>query len=316
MIESRHFQNGDPPHLLRLWHECHLGRGAAEGFSIDAFETLIFGQPYFDPRGLIVATDGPRIVGYVHAGFGGNDSESDVSTERGVICAAMVHPQYRRQGIGRELVRRAEEYLRAAGAQQLLAGPAQPNDPFYFGLYGGSQASGFLESDPLAGPFFQSLGYVPHERHLVYQREISEKGDPVGIRLMNIRRNTKVGVPDPPLPQTWWWMTRMGRLDSLQLGLFPKTGGKPVAKVTVLGLDLYISKWQTRAIGLVDLVVNEPEQRKGYGQAFLIEVCRRVRNEMITLVEAHAPESNTGALAVLKSAGFTQLDTGVVYRRP
>ena len=72
MIEYRRFHNSDPPRLVSLWHACRLGPGAAEGFSFDAFETVNFSQPYFDPDGLIVAFDGAEAVGFVHAGFGSN----------------------------------------------------------------------------------------------------------------------------------------------------------------------------------------------------------------------------------------------------
>lgn len=314
MIEYRPFRNTDPPRLLSLWHQAGLGRGAAEGFSCDILETLVFAQPYFDPAGLIVACEGSEIVGLVHAGFGPGEAYR-LSRDVGVICAVIVHPEHRGAGIGRELVRRAEEFLRSAGAGMLLAGPAEPYDPFYFGLYGGSQTAGFLESDPAAEPFFRALGYVPHARHRIYHRDLAERSEPMGLRLMSIRRSTKVAVPREWSPPDWWWVTRKGRLDSIQLAMCPKAGGDPLASITVLGLDLYLPKWQCRAIGLVDLWVEEPQRRKGYGQSFVVEVCRRVRSELITRVEAHAAESNPGAIAVFESAGFEQVDAGIVYRK-
>jgi hypothetical protein len=69
VIEFRPFHNSDPPHLSKLWRDCLLGRGAASGLRCDAFETLNFAQPYFEPQGLILATDEGKVVGMVHAGF-------------------------------------------------------------------------------------------------------------------------------------------------------------------------------------------------------------------------------------------------------
>jgi hypothetical protein len=60
--------------------------------------------------------------------------------------------------------------------------------------------------------------------------------------------------------------------------------------------------------------VTEANRRKGYGQALLVEVCRRVRDDMIQLAEAHAPKADAGAIAVIESAGFKSLDSGRVYR--
>jgi ribosomal protein S18 acetylase RimI-like enzyme len=315
MIEYRTYQNADPPKILALWRECQLGRGAVDGVPCDAFEALNYGQPYFDREGLILACDGARAVGFVHAGFGANAEQSSLDHTQGVICAVLVHPQYRRQGIGRQLVEKAEGYLRNRGAVDLFAGPADPRDPFFFGLYGGSQPAGFLQSDPDAEPFFLALGYEPLEKHAVFQRDLNRAADPVSIRLMNIRRSTQLAIAHQRQTVSWWWITRFGRLDSVRFQLIPKGKVDPIAGVTVLGLDLYLQKWQERTIGLAELTVAEPYRRQGYGQALILEVCRRMKEELVTRVESHAPESNPAALNLLASSGFTRVDTGVVYRR-
>lgn len=313
MIEFRSFRNTDPPHVLRLWQTCGLGRGAAIGLSADQFDDLTFAQPYFDRKGLILACEGDQAIGYVHAGFRANAAQQQLCRDEGVICAVMVDPDYRRQGIGRRLVELAEEYLRESGAQILRAGAAAPCDPFYFGLYGGSQPAGFLESDADAKPFFESLGYQPASRHVVLQRKIRDTSDPVGLRLMTIRRSTKLVAVESAIPRPWWWQTRPGRLDTIQLGLVPKAGGDPYAEVTVVGLDSYIPRWQIRPIGLIDLQIANTHRGQGYDQALIVEVCRRLRDEMIGLAEAHAAADDAALIAVFHSAGFKEVDAGVVY---
>ena len=119
MIEYRPFRNSDPPQLVRLWHESGLGRGAAHGFNYEAFDRLLFGQHYFDRAGLIVACDGTLIVGFVHAGFRGDASGGWIDRTEGAICVVVVHPTFRRHGIGRELLARGEAYLRQLGATSI-----------------------------------------------------------------------------------------------------------------------------------------------------------------------------------------------------
>lgn len=302
---------------MRLWNESGLGRGAAQAISCDEFDSLVIAQPYFDPAGMILATtDHNRVIGFVHAGFGPNETKTHLSKKTGVICAIIVDPAFRRQGIGRELVRRAEEYLRKAGAETILGGGAPPRDPFYCGLYGGSEPAGFLESDAAASPFFQAVGYAPIERHLVFQRQLGPGGPEVMcVRLLNAKRQSRLAAAAAYEPKDWWWSTRVGRLDSMHLGLLPKAGGNLLAKVCVVGLDLYMTGWRMRAIGICGLQVSEPQRRKGYGQLLLDEVCRRVREDMIQLAEAHANESDAASVAVIKSAGFQQVDAGVVFRK-
>ena len=318
MVAYRHFRNSDPPQIVRLWNGSGLGRGAAQGVSCDEFDSLIIAQSYFDPAGMILAVaDDQKVVGFVHSGFVADETKSRLSTKTGVICAVIVDPEYRRQGIGRELVRHAEEYLRTAGAETIFAGGANPNDPFYCGLYGGSESAGFLESDPAAAPFFTALEYLPHQRHLIFQRILGPGGPEVMcVRLLNAKRQSRLAAATAHEPKDWWWATRQGRLDLMHLGLTPKSGGALLAKACVVGLDLYMASWKSRAIGICDLQVTEQQRRKGFGQLLLDEICRRVREDMIQLAEAHAPETDLPAIALIKSAGFEQVDAGVVFKKP
>jgi ribosomal protein S18 acetylase RimI-like enzyme len=315
VIEYRTFRNSDPARIVALWNGCPLGRGAATGIGVDAFETLNFAQPYFDREGLILACEGCEIVGFVHAGFGANADESALSYDSGVICAVLVHPSYRRRGIARELVARAEAYLRGRGSKDLYAGPSEPRDPFFFGIYGGSCPSGFLESDVDAAPFMAAMGYEPVERYTVLQCDLTKLRSPMSFRFVNVRRKIELAVTPEPPNATWWWGTRYGRLDSVEFALRPKENPADLAEMTVVGLDLYMTSWQQRAVGLTHLRTNETELRKGYAQALVIEASRRLKDELVTLAEATALESNAAVLKLLESCGFIRVDTGVVYRR-
>ena len=316
MTEFRTFRNDDPPQILRLWHESGLDRGAAANFNTDAFEELIYCQSYFDPKGLILACDEKKkVIGFIHAGFGPNEDSSKLSYDVGIVCALIVHPAYRNQGIGKELLHRGIEYLKQSGTKTVLAGPAKPYDPFYHGLYGGARPSGFLESDRLSALFFESQGFEVFSKIRIYQRDLENSQDPISARLQSIRRKMVMQVTEEPDEPNWWWMTRMGRFRTCRFHLVPKNQDESVGHLTVYEMVFYPSKWQHRAIGLLNLFVKEEERRKGYGQTLLVDVCRHLRQEMITLAEIHAHEENVAACKTIESAGFQHVDTGIVYRR-
>lgn len=315
MITYRSFRNSDPPHLLRLWHACQLGRGAAQGFPCEVLDMLVFAEPYFDRQGLIVACDGKQPVGFIHAGFGTNATEERLDRSLGVICAVLVLPDYRRQGIGRELVRRAEEFLARSGAVSLQAGEAEPRNPFYMGLYGGSESVGFLESDPLAGPFFLNLGYQPAEKYFLYRRDITQRNEPFDPRLIPLRRKMQLQLSDAPLQPSWWWNTRQGRFDTLHFALVPNSGGDSPVGISCWGMDFHSSTRRQRTVGMLDLRVVDSERRKGYGKAIVIEVIRRLREELVTHLEIAVREDNEPARKLFSGLGFQSADTGIVYRK-
>ncbi len=315
MATFRSFRNYDPPELLRLWSTCGLGRGAAQGIGYDAFDLLVYSQPHFDPQGLIVAEEGDRLVGFTHAGFGPAAVPLHLDYSVGIISLVMVAPQARRQGIGRELVARAEEYLRRRNASVIQGGESPTRNPFYQGLYGGSQISGFLASDPAAAPFIERLGYSPAEQFSVMQKDLTQKNEPVDFRLANLRRLMQLVPSEAPPSLDPWWVSHIGHFDPVLFLLQPKAGGPPVARVTCHGLDLYAQSWGRRAVGFSELLVPENQRRKGFGKVLLLEILRRIRDETVTIAELHAPLDNPAAMNLLTWLRFQEVDQGTVYRK-
>src|SRR6476469_711267 len=70
LIRYRPFENRDPPGLAEIWRTQRPIRGRMQAVTPQVLEKHVFAKPWFDRHGLIVACDGPRLVGFAHAGFG------------------------------------------------------------------------------------------------------------------------------------------------------------------------------------------------------------------------------------------------------
>ncbi|HUG19728.1 MAG TPA: GNAT family N-acetyltransferase [Planctomycetaceae bacterium] len=317
VVSFRTFRNSDPPHLVKLWHVCQLGRGAAEGFRCDALEGTTLSKTYFDRQGLITAWDDETgtLVGFVHAGFGSLPDQSGLDRSIGVVCVVMVHPEFRRRGIGRELIQRAEQYLAERGATTIRGGACPPHDPFYVGLYGGVKPAGFLESDPHARPFVESLGYKEIDRRAIYFRDSERAKSPMNMQIMSLRRRMQLGVTDVLPNKSWWNQCRFANLDYIRFLLQPKSGEDPVAGVTIVNLDVYLGKWGRRIVGMTDVYVVDSFRGQGVGSTLITEVCRRLKNELIVGAEAHTGDNDEAAIKLLENAGFYRVDTGIVYEK-
>ena len=304
MVQYRTFHNRDPKHFLKLWHNCGLGPSAAEGFPCDVLEYFVFSPPFFDRTGFFVATEGDEIVGICHASFAATEDESRLDRTQGCIAALMVRPDFRRQGIGRELVRRAEGYLTEAGATSIQLGAGLNRNGFYNGIYGGLQSSGFnISSAPWHG-FSEALGYAPASRTQILHRDLTNGRDPVSSRLIRHRRRLNLVITDRVSEMSWWWHARFGQLDSLQFELRQRHDEHLVASGQIVGLDVFVPKWGIRAVGIQNVNVPEEFRRHGYGLSLVLEICRRLREQSIQLIEAQVDDSNSAALELFQTAGF------------
>ena len=314
VIEYRHYRNNDPPLVLALWNASGFARGGASEISHDLLDLLLFSQPYFDRHGLIVASQDQRLVGMVHAGFGCNEHGTDLNRNDGVICQLLVHPERRRQGIGRELMQRARQYLTDHGATTIHAGPGPGRDPFYCGLYGGSEAAGFLATDEGVAEFLADCGFDAADRFAIYQRPLElDSAEAVDFRSVQWKRQVRIEISAQNNSGDWWWNNRFGRLDYVCFRLLPKDDDQPLASLTLVGLDQFIPKWNSRAIGLADIHVVEQHRRQGLGRLLITETLRRLKQETISLVEAHASESDEALAGLLGGCGFQRVDAGTQY---
>ena len=172
MLTYRTFRNSDPPVLTSLWRSRAGQPGLLQPVSPELFEQLVFAKLYFDYAGLFLAWDDDVPVGFAHVGFGPTDDESSISTDIGVICTVLVRPGCAEAEVSAGLVDRCEDYLRRRGAKTICGGGLHPINPFYLGLYGGSELPGILDSDATARQAFAARGYQEVERTTVLRREL------------------------------------------------------------------------------------------------------------------------------------------------
>jgi len=315
----RPFRNADPPRLAGLWNRGLPGLGVARPLGSHEFDALVIDKPTFDPEGLIVAEgDDGHAVGFVHAGFGPADDgrrPRAEDTELGTIAMLVVEPDLVDEGIERGLVERAESYLRSRGARVIYAGGQHPLDPFYWGVYGGSECAGVLSSHVAFHRAVQASGYEPASNTVLLQADLAipEPRDPKGVIL---RRQTRLEVLDDAMPATWW--------ESAAIGLFRPTSYRLLAKLDDRELAR-ASSWEMAGfgradgrvhLGLHDVEVAADARRQGYGRHLVGEIMRKARGQWNEVVDVQTRSTNLPALALYASLGFARVETSTLYRKP
>ncbi len=314
MLSYRPFRNTDPPVLTEIWRSCVGQSGLRAEISPDLFEQMVFGKIHFDYAGLIIAWDDDRAVGFAHAAFGPNDEQDRISTELGVTCLVLVRGDCNRLEVAAGLLERCETYLSERGAKVLYAGGIQPLNPFYLGLYGGSELPGVLQSDQFARELYASHGYEEVEHTLVLRREMTGFQAVIDRQQMQIRRRMVVEVIVDPPSRTWWEACTLGDFDLTRLDLVPR-GGPSVAHAIFRTMDPAGATGFGRAAGLIEFYVQESFRRRGLAVFLLSEAFRQFIRQGIVLVEAQVAEHNTAGQGVYRKLGFTQIDQGSVFRK-
>jgi ribosomal protein S18 acetylase RimI-like enzyme len=315
VIEYRAFRNTDPPALVNVWNDALTGRGSVRLRNSSPLERWVFSKLYFDPAGLIVAVADGRLVGFVHAGLGVNAAGTALDPQTGVTCLLAVHPNFRRQGIGSELLRRSEEYLRARGAQRLYAGSLAPWNPFYFGVYGGSDVPGILASDPEAEAFLVKRGYTPGRAVRVVHRRVDLPVKGFDARFPALRQRYELMEDFASRLGSWWQYCQFNGTEPRVFLLADRANGERVAQAIVWDMEGFSHRWNVPALGVLDWQVRPELQRQGLGKFFLAQLIRKAQEELAEVMELQVPADNAPAWKVCQALGYQQVDVGRTYER-
>lgn len=314
MVEFRTFRNSDPPKLLDLWNRSRTGRGFGQLTRYDQLEQAVFCKPYFDRGGLIVAEDGDRIVGFCHCGLGCDAMQSRLDQSSGTLCMIMVHPDFRRRGIGSDLLFRAQEYLKRQGVAAQYAGAMFPLDPYYHGLYGGSELPGVLESDHDATRFFMRRGYMPVEHCLVMQRSLDVIPEFKDTKLILLRRKVEVSVETWPTPTTWWKACTMNYQPALRYEVTDKNTKEVIGSAWVWDMESFTRATSYPTVGITAFYIEEQHRFQGYGKLLLNAILKHLKGQSIVVVEAQVMDGNASAISLYKNQGFERIDMGHVFK--
>ncbi len=284
-----------------------------QGLTPRLLEELVFARPYFDREGLIVAVDGERPVGFVHAGFGASDDLSTVDRSLGTTCQLLVAPHEQRAIIQAELLRASEAYLESCGARQILGGAAFPANPFYLGLYGGSRLPGMLTSDVEQSALFKSAGYREQERRVLLHCPLANFRAPIDRRLMQLRRRCEVTAVHDVTPDNWWetcvWMHACWTRYELRF----KDSADALISATFWDITPLSKSWGVQAVGIVRVEDTTEARTEGMTTFLLAEAFLDLQKGGAALIEGQAFTRDAGLLAVFKELGLAAYDEGVLF---
>jgi ribosomal protein S18 acetylase RimI-like enzyme len=314
----RPFRNSDPPGLVKLWNQVVPRSATARPLRVHELDAHACGGVPFEAAGLIVAERDGRIVGYVHAGFGPDlpvaaTRPFQLGHEMGTIAMLVVEPGLDDPQVVPGLLAAAESYLRARGARVVYAGGLFPLNPFYWGLYGGSEGSGVLSGHEAFHRGLIERGYQPAGSTVLLEADLS-RPEPRDPRTPLIRRQTLLEFAEDALPTSWWEGLALGEFQLTEARLRDRSSGTELARASTWDMSGFDREDGRARVGLINLEVLPDHRRKGYGRFLVGEILRRARSNLAGLLEVQTSSVNQPALALYESLGFQPIDQSTLYR--
>ena len=283
--------------------------------SAPLLEHAVFSKMHFDRKGLIVATRDDLPVGFVHAGFGPDESGASIDTSLGTTLMLMIRAGHEDAALADDLLAASEDYLRGQGATVIYAGGIKPLNSFYLGLYGGSEIPGVLQSNTLLCEACTRRGYRESAQVSILQCDLVRFRPPVSRKVRQLRRPTTMLETFDPAAANWWeacvWGTQLR--DHFQLT--DKASEKVIASTSFWDVQPLSASWGVCTAGMCDLYVDPDWRRRGCATYLLGEAFRLLKRRGVGTVEAQTMSTNEAALAFYKQLGFVEVDRGVVFRK-
>ena len=319
MTHFRPFRNADSPALTALWNRGADGPAVARPLSVHEFDLHVVGRPHFEAGGLIVAERGGRPVGFAHAGFGPHATDDPplrLSHDLGTVAMIVVEPEAAADpDLATGLLDEAERYLRDRGASVVYAGGQFPLNPFYWGVYGGSEWAGVLDGDAAFNDAVTRAGFEPVSTTVLLRADLSAP-EPRDPRAVLVRRQARVEAAEDALPDNWWQALAVGDFRPSLFRLVAKGDGRELARATTWDMTWFGRRDGRSRLGLIGLEVVPGQRRKGYGRFLVAEILRTAREQGTALVEVQTGAANPAALGLYRSLGFEPVGSSVLYRRP
>lgn len=310
MLHFRPFLNTDPPLLVEIWRDQKRFPGLVSSITVSNLEDRLLGKPYFELAGLILAFDGDRPVGFIHAGFAEIPDGSNLDLETGIISQLRVVPGEKDAEIVKGLMEAAFDYLKRSGAVRVYFGSRFPNSPFYLGFYGGSRVQGLVEDDEVAAMACEMFGFTEVSRVAVYRRSLVGFRTVVDRRQMQVRRAFQIRADADPSLKTWGEACTMGRSMRMRFSLIDRKDESVRGSVSYWDMEPIATSWGVLAMGMYNLKVDDEARRAGLATFLVGESLRHMASQSIGLVEAQTISNNSATCGLLEKLGFEKYTEG------
>ena len=315
MYQLRTFRNTDLVEIVSVWNRLMTGPNIASPLTNSEFDLFVLSKPYFNLQNLIVATDSQTglIVGFLHCGFGPEDPKSfcrELNHDLGSIAMLCAPPDPQ---LLDQLIQAGIHRLQTLGCRVVYGGGRHPLNPFYWGLYGGSEFSGFLDSQPEIPEAFRRNGFKEAAASVLFEYDLA-KTEPRHLKNVILKRESRVFVFDDENLQENWTALAIEAFHPLVVQILDKSETELIGRAGLWPMSVFGRKEGQSRIGLIDVMVHDDYRRKGYGRLLIAESIKCAIQLSYDVLCVQTDAANLSAVGLYEQSGFARVDTAKLFR--
>jgi len=315
----RNYRPEDLPPLVTLINEADAYDKLERATTLQEMEHEMSFPTVKPETDCFLAWEGDRLVGYADMFVRKGDPEIDKETT--LYCWGVVHPQWRRRGVGRSLLetayRRGKEYLDEIEVARVhFHCSTRDVEQDRMALYEGFGMKRVRYSVNLARAVNGNLPPVVMPEGYRLRTFDPEQDAEAAFHVDNAAFRDHWGHTEGKLEEFLHWMKMPHMRPELWLLAVQEATGEIVG----LGLNVIDPDWiaQTgRQEGYLDsLAVLREHRRQGLGTALISKSLRILRDAGMEAVHLHADTENlTGAMRLYERVGFEVRKKSMSYRK-
>jgi len=313
-IIVRAFAQGDEDEVVGLWGKVAESERDIGTLTLDDFWNRVMSNPNFDSKGAFLAYSGETLVGFCLVTVRKEPFRVRSLKEfPAFISAIMVHPSYRRRGIGSRLISKAVGYAESQGKREIRTGFDNPIPLFIGvdvskkGVQGFFSKHGFEEEIELV----MRLSLLEFEKQKEI-KQLQERVARVGVSVSPLERQDAQGMLELLKQNAVWWYEPMvkdvetGELD--MANMFVAREGEAIAGfVRVDEIGERGDVW--------GILVHPEKQCKGIGTLLLFSALSKLKKDGVRTVNLTTGSSNFSAQRIYGKAGFRKIGAFAMFRK-
>jgi len=308
------FAPGDEDEVVRLWSKVAESERDIGTLTPDDFRNRVMSNPNFDPKGAFLAYSGETLVGFCLVTVRKEPFRVRSLEEfPAFISAIMVHPSYRRRGIGSRLISKAVGYAGSQGKREIRTGFDNPV-PLFIGVDVSKKGvSGFFSKHG----FEEEIELVMRLSLLEFEKEkeikqLQERVAHISVSVSLLERQDAQGMLELLKEYAVWWYEPM------------------VKDVETSELDManvFVAREGERIVGFVRVdeigengdvwgILAHPEKQcKGIGTLLLFTALSKLKKDGVKTVHLTTGNSNFPAQRIYGKAGFRKIGAFAMFRK-